>query len=268
MTAKVRFIGAGNIVQAILGGVEKGGVYANSEVGIFDVSEEVRNGFQEKGYTVYESIRSLVDKAPVVVVAVTPQVIDRIIAELKSALSEETVILSVAAGISTDWYKEHIGESVKAVSCMPNLTAQVGMGAFTVSRSSAVTAEDFEKVYDFLSSCGIVKEISESLMCEVVPLNGSSPAFFYRMAKVAVDAAVAMGFDQDTALQLFAQTMKGSAEMLMNSGSTPQELEDRLRLAGGTTLAALDKMDELGFNRAFDEGIKACVQRCRELSEA
>lgn len=267
MSVKVRFIGAGNIVRAILAGVEKSGVYTPDQIGIFDVSEAVREDFQKQGYAVYSSIGELVKEAPVVVMAVTPQVIGSIMEEVKSTYTSDTVILSVAAGIGTDWFQKRLGDGCKAVRCMPTLTAQEGMGSFAVSRTANMSEKDFSEVDRFLSSCGIVEEIPESLMNEVVALNGSAPGYFYHMANVIVEEAVKMGFDKTTAMRLFAQTMKGSAETLLNSGMSGELLESKLRLPGGTTLAALDKMDELGFDTCLQEGVKACVNRCKELSQ-
>ncbi|SCM83822.1 Pyrroline-5-carboxylate reductase [uncultured Sporomusa sp.] len=265
MSTIVGCIGAGNIVKALLAGVEKSGVYFPNRIGIFDVSQKVCDDFREKGYTVFSSIDDLVKSARVVVVAVTPQVIDSIMQQIKNALSADTIFLSLAAGVSIKWYQEQLGKDCKVIRCMPTLTAQVGLGAFAVSRAETVADDDYKAVECFLSSCGIVEEIPESLMCEVVPINGSAPAYFYHMTRVILKEAVHMGFDEDTALRLFAQTMKGSAEMLLNSGMSAEMLEDKLRLKGGTTLAALDKMDELGFDRCLTEGIKACVSRCKEL---
>ena len=267
MNIKIGFIGAGNITQAILSGVEKSGVYKASEIGIFDISEKTRENSAAKGYSVFQSIESLVENTEVVVVAVTPQVMDSVAPQIKNGYSESTIILSLAAGISIQWYQEHLNPSCKVVRCMPTLTAQAGMGAFAVSRSASVSADDSEKTDRFLLSCGIIEEIPETLMTEVVPFNGSAPAYFYHMTGVVVKEAVKLGFDENTALRLFAQTMKGSAETLLNSGMSAEELENKLRLPGGTTLAALDKMDELGFDNCLQEGIKACVDRCIELGK-
>lgn len=267
VSVTVGCIGAGNIVKAILSGVEKSGVYYPNQIGIFDVSQKIRDDFMEKGYIIFKSIDALVKEAPFVVVAVTPQVIDSIMHQIKNALSSETVLLSLAAGVSIEWYRDRLGKGCKVIRCMPTLTAQVGLGAFAVSRAETVADDDYKEVDRFLSSCGIVEEIPESLMCEVVPINGSAPAYFYHMASVILEEAVHMGFDKSTALRLFAQTMKGSAEMLLNSGMSVEMLEDKLRLQGGTTLAALNKMDELGFEHCLKEGVKACVSRCKELGQ-
>lgn len=267
MRTTVRFIGGGNIVRAILTGVEKSGVYSNEQIGIFDVKAEVRDGFAQEGYAVYDSIEKLVEGAPLVVVAVTPQVIGSIIDQIKSTISNDAVVLSLVAGITIDWYQERLGKECKVVRCMPTLTAQAGLGAFAVSRSNTVSDEYFKEVNAFLSSCGIIEEIPESLMCEVVAFNGSAPGYFYHMTRVIVKEAAQMGLDENTALRLFAQTMKGSAETLLSSGMSAEVLESKLRLAGGTTVAALEKMEKLGFDNCLTEGVNACVNRCKELAQ-
>lgn len=267
MTAIIGFIGAGNITRAIVEGVEKGGLYSPNQIGIFDISEKVLNDFAAKGYVAYKSIEDLVGGPSLVVVAVTPQVVGSIIPQIKSSASVKTVFLSLAAGISNQWYQERLGQECKVVRCMPTLTAQAGLGAFAVTRSNTVSDDDYKEIERFLTSCGIVEEIPESLMCQVVPINGSAPGYFYHLTRVVVAEAVRMGLDQNTALRLFAQTMKGSAETLLSSGLAPEELEGKLRLAGGTTVAALEKMEELGFDRCLEEGIRACVKRCEELGK-
>lgn len=267
MKRKIGFIGAGNIVRAILSGVEKSGRYARDTIGVFDISEKVRDDFASKGYGVFESIQALVEEASIIVVAVTPQVIGKVADEIRAGFRLDKVILSVAAGIGNDWYEEHIDRACKTVRCMPTLTAQEGMGSFAVCRSKACGDGEYKAVYDFLSSCGIVEEIPEELMTEVVAFNGSAPGYFYHMANVAVKEAVKYGFDENTAIRLFAQSMKGSAETMLYSGMTIDELEGKLRLPGGTTLAALERMEALGFDHCLREGIKACVDRCRELGK-
>lgn len=267
MSVEVGFIGAGNIVRAILAGVDISGNCPRERIGIFDVSEKVCGEFRQNGYIIYPSIEDLVKNASVAVVAVTPQVIEAVVPEMKKGLSKNSILLSVAAGISTEWYQEKLGENCKVVRCMPTLTAQAGMGAFAVSRGKNVSENEFQIVREFLMNCGIVEEIEEDLMCEVVSINGSAPGYFYHMAKVVMEEAVHMGFSEDTALRLFAQTMKGSAETMLSSGMSVETLEGKLRLPGGTTVAALEKMEELGFDRCLREGLKACTLRCRELGQ-
>ncbi|MDO5408829.1 MAG: pyrroline-5-carboxylate reductase dimerization domain-containing protein [Lachnospiraceae bacterium] len=268
MNTKIAFIGAGNIVKAILSGVEKGRKYENASIGIFDIAEPVRAEFASKGYTTYSSITELVKNTEVIVSAVTPQIIGKIADELSASYTSGQVILSVVAGIDHIWYKKHISTDCKSVRCMPTLTAQESMGSFAVSKSENCNAKEYAKVYDFLSSCGIVEEIPENLMTEVVAFNGSAPGYFYYMTNIVAKEAMKYGFDQNTAVRLFAQTMKGSAETMLNSGMSVDTLEGKLRLPGGTTIAALEKMEEMGFETCLQEGIKACINRCRKLGKS
>jgi pyrroline-5-carboxylate reductase len=267
MSASYRFIGAGNIVRAILKGILISGNFPEEDIGIYDIQESVRKHFSEQGYETYDSITALSKGAKVIAVAVTPQVVGSVIEELKSSFSEDTIILSVVAGMDTSWYTERLGLNAKVVRCMPTLTAQVGMGSFAVCRSDAVTGKDFESVKYFLSSAGIVETIPEKLMTEVVALNGSAPGYFYYMTRIVMDEAEKMGFDRKTAMRLFAGTMKGSAETMLSGGMSVEELEKILRLPGGTTVAALEEMEKMGFETCIREGLNACVARCKELGK-
>lgn len=267
MKKKIGFIGAGNMAGALLAGVQLSELYPTGEIAVFDVSADVCEKYRALGYSNPSSITELVENSEIVVVAVTPQVLTKIVPEIAAAMDKESLFISLVAGISIAWYQEHLGENTKIVRTMPTLTAEVGLGACAVTFAETLNANDRDKTNDFLTSCGLVAEIPEDLMCQVVPVNGSAPAYFYHMAQVVVDEAEAMGLDNGVALRLFAQTMKGSAERLLTSGLTPQQLENQLRLPGGTTMAALDKMEALGFDHCVQEALRACAERCVELGK-
>ncbi|MFS0660962.1 pyrroline-5-carboxylate reductase dimerization domain-containing protein [Niallia alba] len=267
MGTKIGSIGGGNIVRAILSGVALSNNYEENEIGVFDLSSEVRAEYKAKGYETYKSNEEVVANSEVVVVAVLPQVMRSIVPQIKSAYSEKNVFISLAAGITNQWWYDNIGKDVKVVQCVPTLTAQVGMGAYAIDRSNTVNDEDYKKACDFLTSSGIVEETPASLMQEVIPIGGAAPAYFYHIADVVVKEAVQMGLDEKTALHIFAQTMKGSAEMLLNSEESPKALEKKLLLPGAATLAAINKMKELGFDETWKEGIQACVAQARNLAK-
>lgn len=267
MGTKIGCIGGGNIIRAILSGTAINKGYENSEIGIFDINEAVRSEYSSKGYVVYESIEEVISKSEVVLVAVLPQVMRSIIPQIQSAYTEKNVFITLPPGIGDQWFNENVGTDTKVVQCTPTLTAQVGMGAYAISRGSNVTDDDYQKACTFLKSSGVVEEIKASQMDEVVPFGGAAPAYFYHITDVVVKEAVKLGIEENTALQLFAQTMKGSAEMLMKSDESPKELEKKLLLPGAATLAAINKMEELGFDECWSEGIKACVAQCKNLGK-
>lgn len=267
MGTKIGAIGGGNIVRAILSGVALSNNYENKEIGIFDLSPEVRAEYKAKGYETYNSNEEVIANSEVVVVAVLPQVMRLILPQIKSTYSEKNVFISLPAGITNQWWYDNVGKDVKVVQCVPTLTAQVGMGAYAIDRADTVNDEDFKKVCDFLNSSGIVEETPAELMQEVIPIGGAAPAYFYHIADVVVKEAVKMGLDEKVALNIFAQTMKGSAEMLLYSEESPKDLEKKLLLPGAATLSAINKMVELGFDETWTEGIKACVEQARNLAK-
>lgn len=267
MKTKIGCIGGGNIVRAILSGTKLSGNYQPSEIGVFDINEEVRQMFRDKGYVTYGSIGELVENSQIVVIAILPQIIRSIIPEIKAVYSNQNIFISLPAGIKNEWFYANLGDDAKVVQCVPTLTAQVGMGAYSVNRAKAVTDADYQLAYDFLTSSGIVAEIKEELMQEVIPFAGAAPAYFYHIADVVVKEGVKMGLDEKTVLQLFAETMKGSAEMLLTSEDSPKTLEKKLLLPKAATLSAINKMVELGFDEAWQAGIKACVDQAKNLAK-
>ena len=177
----------------------------------------------------------------------------------------EDVKKTVVTGVEQPWYQEHLGKDCKVVICMPNMSSQVGEGAFAVSRSEACTDEDVDKVCAILRSCGLVEEIPDGMMAEILPFNGSAPGFFYHIANLMVKEAKELGLDPETAVRLFAETMKGSAEMILSSDTSLEDLEKALRLPGGATVTALEKIESMGFDAMYHEFVKVSVEHCREL---
>lgn len=267
MSTSIGCIGGGNIIRAILSGVDISKGYDRKAIGVYDISPAVREEYAAKGYVVYPSIEELVKNSRIVVVAVLPQIVRSIIPQIKSVFSDNNIFISLPAGISNQWFYDNLGKNARVVQCVPTLPAQVGMGAYSVARAESVSDEEYNEVHRFLTHSGIVVEIPETSMDDVVPFAGAAPAYFYHMADVVVKEAVAMGLEYKAALRLFAQTMKGSAEMLLTADETPKELEKKLLLPGAATLAAITKMEALGFDECLTEGIKACVAQCKNLGK-
>lgn len=116
-----------------------------------------------------------------------------------------------------------------------------------------------------IRSCGLVEEIPDGMMAEILPFNGSAPGFFYHISNLMVEEAKKLGLDPEKAIRLFAQTMKGSAEMILSSDTSLKDLETALRLPGGATVTALEKIESMGFDAMYQEFVKVSVERCREL---
>ncbi|POP32959.1 pyrroline-5-carboxylate reductase [Lactonifactor longoviformis] len=259
------FIAAGNIIRAMHTGAELNEDYNPAEIGIYDINEDTRKDYASKGYATFDNMKELVDHSEMLVLGVTPKVAGLIIDELKACYRPGQLMLTVVTGIEQPWYTEHLGEDCKVVICMPNMSSRVGAGAFAVSRNANCTDEDVEKVTSILRLSGIVEEIPDGMMAEILPFNGSAPGFFYHISNLMIKEAEKYGLNPDTAIRLFAQTMKGSAEMILSSDISLKDLETALRLPGGATVTALEKIESMGFDEMYEEFVKTSVEHCRKL---
>lgn len=259
------FIAAGNIIQSLHRGAELNENYKPEEIGIYDISEEVREKYEKKGYKTFDKMKDLVEASEILVLGVTPKVSGLIIDELAACYKPGQLMLTVVTGVEQEWYRKHLGDDCKVVICMPNMSSQVGEGAFAVSRNANCTDEEVEKLTWVLRLCGVVEEIPDGMMPEILPFNGSSPGFFYHIANLMIKEAKDLGLEPKNAVRLFAQTMKGSAEMILNSDKSLEELETALRLPGGATVTALEKIESMGFDAMYHEFVKTSVERTREL---
>lgn len=259
------FIAAGNIIRPMHRGAEKQADYNPAEIGIYDVSEAVLKDYASRGYKTFTNMKELVDNSEMLVLGVTPKVIKFVIDELAACYRPGQLLLTVVTGVEQPYYTEHLGKDCKVVICMPNMSSQVGEGAFAVSRNENCTDEDVEKVTSILRQCGIVEEIPDGMMAEILPFNGSTPGFIYHIANLMVKEAEKLGLNPDTAIRLFAQTVKGSAEMILSSDISLIDLEKALRLPGGATVTALEKIESMGFDEIFSEFVKVSVEHCKKL---
>ncbi len=260
---KLGFIGVGNMGGAILRGVQ--GKLGNTAVFAYDTNKERLNGLINVGATAAGSIKDLAEKCEYILLAVKPQQLDEVLAELKATMSTDAVIISICAGVSAQHIRKHTFPNAKVIPVMPNTPMMLGMGASAMSRDDSVSDEEFAFAKKIIGSCGITVEIPADKMKEIIAINGSSPAFIYLFAKGFVDYAASVGIDPDSALKLFAQTLSGSARMLTESGMTTDELIKQVSSPGGTTLAGLVKLYDGKLIDTVKNACDACTKRAYEL---
>lgn len=255
---KLGFIGAGNMGGAIIKGIK------DPDIEIFAYDK-----FPEKvkalGVKPAESLKELVQSCKYLFLAVKPQQLPELLEEIKPFVTENHVFISICAGVTSDFIKSRTNPQAKAVVAMPNTPAMLGVGACAIARDDKISDEDFSFAVSVMESCGIVREIPMDKMKEIICVNGSSPAFIYLFAKVFVDYAKDCGIDEKAAMDLFAQTLVGSAKMLTDSGMTPSELIKQVSSPGGTTLAGLEKLYEGNFEQTVKKACEACTKRAYEL---
>lgn len=262
---KLGFIGVGNMGCAIIKGAN--GKLGNTAVFAYDADPAKLSGLTEYGATAADSIRELAEKCDYLLLAVKPQQLDGVLAEVKPVLREDTVIISICAGISAEYIKERTAPQAKVVLVMPNTPMMLGAGASAMSRGEGVSDAEFAFARKIIGSCGITEEIPSDKMKEVIAINGSSPAFIYLFAKGFVDYADKAGIDKEAALRLFAQTLTGSAKMLTDSGMSVGELIKQVSSPGGTTLAGLDRLYAGRLTDVVEDACGACTKRAYELGQ-
>ncbi|MCM1055188.1 MAG: pyrroline-5-carboxylate reductase [Bacteroides sp.] len=268
------FIGAGNMGFAIIRGIvgNKNGKAA-AEAFPYDISlfayepdVEKTKRLKELGVTLCSSENELAERCGHILLAVKPQVLGEILDKMKPSVREDHVFISICAGISAEFIKEHTDPSVRVAVVMPNTPAMLGLGASAIARDNAISDEEFELARSVIGSCGTVKEIPMSKMKEIICINGSSPAFIYLFAKGFTDYAREVGIDEGTALELFAQSLAGSAKMLTDGGMTVEQLIKQVSSPGGTTIAGLEKLYEGKLEETVKEACRACTKRAYELA--
>ena len=260
----IGFIGAGNMGSAILKGVLERGVVRPDQVWLSNRHGDKLAPFAALGVHTTTDNREAASHAGMLVLGVKPQVFGEVLPELRD-LTPGKCVVSIAAGISTAYLRREL-PGARVVRAMPNTPLMVGAGATAVARPGGdVSPQELQQVLDLFAAAGTVALIDEGQMDDILDVNGSSPAWFFRMADVMVKRAVEAGIDAETALLLTAKTMEGSARLLLESGKTPEELCRQVCSPGGTTLASLTAFEERDFDGLMREAMDRCAQRSREL---
>ena len=263
--AKVGFIGMGNMGFAILQGLLK--LYRPEELLFTDVNRERMEAVKKQtGVDFVESNAECANQSGIVVLAVKPQYYDAVLKNIKYAVKPEQIVISIAPGITIDSLLKKLGDGKRIVRAMPNTPALLGEGMTGVTYDrSLFTGEEEQKIRAFFQSFGRMEYVEERLMSAVVCASGSSPAYVYMFIEALADSAVRYGLPRDKAYAFAAQTVKGAAEMVLQTGKHPGELKDMVCSPGGTTIAGVAALEEYGFRNAVLKAGEACYEKCEAI---
>ncbi|GLB30542.1 pyrroline-5-carboxylate reductase [Lacrimispora amygdalina] len=263
--AKIGIIGIGNMGYAIAKGLLK--QYEKEDIVFTDVNQDrCREVAEELGIDWAESNQECAGLAKYIVLAVKPQYMDPVLAELRDVVTEKNVMMSIAPGITTDQLKEKLGEGKRVVRAMPNTPALLGEGMTGVCYDDKVfTEEEKTAIAGIFSSLGKMRIVEERLMNAVVCVSGSSPAYVYMFIEALADSAVKYGLPRDAAYEMAAQAVAGSARMVLETGEHPGALKDKVCSPGGTTIAAVSALEEYGFRNAVIKASDACFKKCEKI---
>ncbi|MBS6435955.1 MULTISPECIES: pyrroline-5-carboxylate reductase [Pantoea] len=265
---KIGFIGGGNMAKAIIGGLVKSGQVAPSNIWVFDRKAEANEALaREYGIQAAESAEALAREVDILFGAVKPNVILKVLKDLASQLKKEALVVSIAAGVTLDSLATVLGHDRKIVRVMPNTPALVNEGMTSITPNVLVEQPEIDEVVTIFESFGKAAVVSEYLIHSVVGVSGSAPAYVFMFIEAMADAAVLGGMPRAQAYQFAAQAVKGSAQMVLETGKHPAELKDMVSSPGGTTIEAVKVLEEKGFRAAVMEAMQQCMAKSEALSK-
>jgi pyrroline-5-carboxylate reductase len=263
----IGFIGAGQMARALAGGFVSKGLVQPNQLVATDPSQSAWQQFSEQigGGRFVSDNAALIEAADLIVLAVKPQVVDAVIAQVAGCCSPDKLLVSIGAGVALARLCAGFGTD-RVIRVMPNTPCLVGCGASAYALGPGASREDGELVDQLLGAVGIAYAVDESLLDAVTGLSGSGPAFVYTVIESLSDGGVRMGLPRAIATRLAAQTVLGAAQMVLDSGEHPAVLRDRVTSPGGTTIAGIQALEDHGLRSAMIGGVEAATKRSTELA--
>ena len=263
---KVGCIGIGVMGSALMQAVVN--VVGSDQVMVYDPDTIKAEAFcRLTGCVLAPSNREIAAGADFVFLDVKPQYLPPVLEEIAPSLASDTIIVSMAAGVKIEMIRKHLDGHPRIIRIMPNTPAAVGCAMIAVAPDAAVSSADIDEFKRLLSLAGLTEITPESLMDAVTAVSGSGPAYAYLFIEALSDAAVKMGMPRQQAIKYSAQTLKGAAEMVLQTGTHPAALKDGVCSPAGTTIAAVTKLEECGFRTAIIQAALAAWERSKELGK-
>jgi pyrroline-5-carboxylate reductase len=261
-------IGAGNMGAALVRGLAASGKAAPETIRVFDADTAKSQALQrELGVVSVPTVRGAVDKdTRMLVLAVKPQVLGQVLEGLADSLTDRTVVVSIAAGIPTDFILARLGRPARVIRAMPNAAAMVGAAATALCKAGLADDADLAEAVELFGAIGLAVTVGEGMMNVVTALSGSGPGYVFPMMEALSDGAVLMGMDRPTARALIVQTFLGAASMAAVDGTPFSELKDRITSPGGTTIAGLQVLERSGLRGTLMDVVHAATRRGEELA--
>jgi len=263
---RVAFLGAGNMGEALIKGLTQVGLVPAGSISAADPrADHLGQVAKRYGIRAVADNAALVSGADVIILAVKPQIMTAVLKEIASVVDEGKLLISIAAGVSTRKLLLQLGKPARLIRVMPNTPALVLEGVTAIARAEGLKPGDLEAAQELFAAVGKVVVLDESAMDAVTGLSGSGPAYVAIAIEALADGGVNMGLDRATAMTLAAQTVLGSARLILDTGVHPGQLKDMVSSPGGTTIAGIAALEEAGLRRAFIQAVERATLRSREL---
>lgn len=262
---KIGFIGMGNMGYAMLKGVLK--VVKSSDVIFADVSRErCVKVSEETGVQYVESNAECANNAKYLILAVKPQYYSQVLKNIENVVRPDHVIISIAPGITIEFLKNVLGDDKRIVRAMPNTPALIGCGMTGLCfEDEEFDFNEKEVIEMIFTSFGRYRKVEERLMSAVTCASGSSPAYVYMFIEALADSAVKYGIPRDMAYEMVAQTVMGSAKMVLDTKEHPAKLKDNVCSPAGTTIAGVSALEEFGFRNSVIKATDECYKKAEGI---
>ncbi len=260
------FLGAGKMATALARGFIRAELVSSRQVIGSDPSPAACAAFKkETGADTTHSNRDVLEFAKVLVLAVKPDQVGAVLAEVRDRFTASHLLISIAAGVPLAKLEASVGAGARLIRVMPNTPALVGLSATAYAAGKGASPADGELVQRLFSAVGLAFSLKEPLLDAVTGLSGSGPAYIYVAIEALSDGGVAAGLPRDIATKLAAQTVLGSAKMVLETGLHPGTLKDMVTSPGGTTIEGIHELERNHFRAALMSAVRAAAEKSRKL---
>ncbi|MBK7998493.1 MAG: pyrroline-5-carboxylate reductase [Verrucomicrobia bacterium] len=265
---KLGFLGAGKMASALAKGFIHAGLATGDSIIASDPYEAARASIaKDAGIRTTASNLDVLNASEVIILAVKPDQVSAVLAEAQPHFTGKHLLISIAAGVTLARMESALPAGAKVVRVMPNTPALVGASASGFALGKAAGAEEAQLVQKLLSAVGTAYQVKESLLDAVTGLSGSGPAYVFLMIEALSDGGVAAGLPRDIATKLAAQTLLGSAKLLLETGQHPGALKDMVTSPGGTTIDGLHELEKGGLRAALINAVRAAAEKSKKLGQ-
>ncbi len=265
-TKRLGFLGAGNMSEALIKGLLHAKVLPPERILASDAkADRLEHLHALHGIRTTTDNHTLLRESDVVVLGVKPQVINKVLTEVGADLRPDQLLISVAAGVPIDALEARLPAGSRVVRSMPNTPATVQAGATAISAGAHAHDDDMRMARELFEAVGRVVVLDEGLLDAVTGLSGSGPAYVMLIIEALADGGVKVGLHRDTALLLAAQTVFGSARLLLETGEHPGRLKDMVTSPGGTAIAGLHTLESGAIRKTLIDAVESATKRASEL---
>jgi pyrroline-5-carboxylate reductase len=265
---KIGIIGSGKMGSVLINGIVSCNLSSPRNITVSDVMKDCLDTVKKTyGVGVTGDNKKVVKDADIIILAVKPQIIAEVLEGIAGVYNTGKLIISIAAGITTQFIEEKLKKEARVIRVMPNTPALIGEGAAAITSGSRATDEDFAVAQYIFEAVGITVSVKEDLMDTVTGLSGSGPAYGFVIIDALASGGVNMGLSRDIALKLAAQTILGAAKLCLQGDKHPEELRDMVTSPGGTTIAGLKAMEDGKIRATLMSAVEAATLRSRELGK-